>query len=101
MRFLHRPPLIWRHRLSEFITMHNRVHNMLAARAVLAAAGLLALAPGARGDDPPSEHALNVPPPGYIALFNGKDLTGWKGLVLNPKQRATMSAEEHASGKRK
>lgn len=77
--------------------MHNRVHNMLAARAVLAAAGLLALvAPGARGDDPPSEHALNVPPPGYVALFNGKDLTGWKGLVLNPKQRATMSAEEHA-----
>jgi hypothetical protein len=75
--------------------MHNRVHSTLAARAVLAAAGLLALAPGTRGDDPPSEHALNVPPPGYVALFNGKDLTGWKGLVLNPKQRAAMSAEEH------
>jgi hypothetical protein len=76
--------------------MHNRVHNTLAARAVLAAASLLALAPGTRGDDPPSEHALNVPPPGYVALFNGKDLTGWKGLVLNPKQRAAMPAEEHA-----
>ena len=24
----------------------------------------------------------NTPPPGYRALFNGKDLTGWKGLPL-------------------
>lgn len=23
----------------------------------------------------------NVPPPGFTALFNGKDLTGWQGLV--------------------
>ena len=29
-------------------------------------------------------------------LFNGKDLTGWKGLVADPKKRATMSAEEMA-----
>lgn len=37
---------------------------------------------------------LNVPPPGFQALFNGKDLTNWKGLVGNPKTRATMTAEE-------
>ena len=24
---------------------------------------------------------LNVPPAGFAALFNGRDLTGWKGLV--------------------
>lgn len=24
----------------------------------------------------------NVPPAGYVALFNGKDLTGWRGLPL-------------------
>jgi Domain of Unknown Function (DUF1080) len=76
--------------------MHDRVLNTLAARAVLAAAGILTLAPGTRGDDPPAEHPLNVPPPGFVALFNGKDLTGWKGLVLNPKLRPTLSAEEHA-----
>ena len=23
----------------------------------------------------------NTPPEGFVALFNGKDLTGWKGLV--------------------
>jgi len=28
--------------------------------------------------------------PGFVSLFNGKDLTGWKGLVANPVQRATM-----------
>ena len=36
---------------------------------------------------------LNVPPEGFTALFNGKDLTNWKGLVGNPKTRATMTAE--------
>lgn len=38
----------------------------------------------------------NVPPEGFRALFNGKDLTGWKGLVGNPKTRAEMSDEELA-----
>ncbi|MDR2679465.1 MAG: DUF1080 domain-containing protein [Tannerella sp.] len=27
---------------------------------------------------------------GFVALFNGKDLTGWKGLVADPVQRAKM-----------
>jgi len=31
---------------------------------------------------------------GYIALFNGQDLNGWKGLVENPIARAKMSPEE-------
>jgi len=36
---------------------------------------------------------LNVPPKGFTALFNGKDLSGWKGLVASPPERAKMSAE--------
>jgi len=32
---------------------------------------LLALAPSARGAD-------NEPPPGFVSLFNGRDLSGWK-----------------------
>ena len=31
---------------------------------------------------------------GYVSLFNGKDLEGWKGLVENPIARAKMSASE-------
>src|SRR5437899_7042423 len=28
----------------------------------------------------------NTPPPGFKALFNGKDLTGWQGLVEIPER---------------
>jgi HEAT repeat protein len=33
---------------------------------------------------------------GFVPMFNGKDLTGWKGLVENPIARAKMSKEELA-----
>ncbi|MBO9151514.1 family 16 glycoside hydrolase [Chitinophaga sp. GCM10012297] len=29
---------------------------------------------------------------GFVSMFNGKDLTGWKGLVANPIKRAQMDA---------
>ncbi|MEO6182239.1 MAG: DUF1080 domain-containing protein [Verrucomicrobiota bacterium] len=38
----------------------------------------------------------NVPPAGFTALFNGRDLTGWKGLVADPVKRAKMAPEELA-----
>lgn len=36
-------------------------------------------------------------PKGYVDLFNGKDLTGWKGLVEDPEKRAAMSPEDLAA----
>lgn len=39
----------------------------------------------------------NTPPEGFTALFNGKDLTGWKGLVRNIKERQKMTAEQIAA----
>jgi hypothetical protein len=48
------------------------------------------MAPMIRSED-------NTPPEGFHALFNGRDLTGWKGLVGNPKTRAEMSEEERKS----
>ncbi len=39
---------------------------------------------------------LNVPPEGFTALFNGRNLDGWKGLVANPPARAKMTPEELA-----
>jgi hypothetical protein len=41
--------------------------------------------------------ALNGPHEGFKTLFNGKDLTGWKGLVEDPKARAKMSKDELAA----
>jgi hypothetical protein len=43
-----------------------------------------------------AQAADNTPAPGFVALFNGKDLTGWKGLVANPPARAKMSPEQLA-----
>jgi hypothetical protein len=39
----------------------------------------------------------NTAPEGFTPLFNGRDLTGWKGLVADPPTRAKMSAAELAS----
>jgi len=52
---------------------------------------------------PASEVAAadNTPPEGFVALFNGKDLTGWKGLVGNPKTRAAMTPEKLAEAQKK
>ena len=41
------------------------------------------------------------PPAGFTALFNGQDLSGWKGLVGNPKTRAAMSPAELAEAQAK
>ena len=57
---------------------------------VLASLGAAAPHPQAAG--------LNQPPEGFLALFNGKDLTGWKGLLAgpydNPIKRAALSPDE-------
>jgi hypothetical protein len=51
----------------------------------LALAGMIVLPP-ARADEP-------KPPPGFTALFNGKDLTGWQGNI-DMKQRATLPQDK-------
>ena len=40
---------------------------------------------------------LNTPPSGFTALFNGKDLSGWKGLAGkggSPLERAKLTPEQ-------
>jgi len=53
-------------------------------------------------------HLIDLPyDNGFVNLFNGKDLTGWKALVMNPIARAKMSdsalkaAEQKANEKMK
>jgi hypothetical protein len=64
---------------------------MMLARLVLALsiiAGVAAVLP--------AQEKNNTPPPGYTALFNGKDLTGWRGIPLkvnmNPKKKTNALA---------
>lgn len=51
---------------------------------------LLATSADIQAEDRP----LNQPPEGFVALFNGRNLDGWKGLVGSPVTRAKMSPEE-------
>lgn len=75
----------------------------MTARCAAWAAGFLAaavcgvLAGAAAAADRPA----NTPPDGFTALFNGKDLSGWKGLVGDPKSRAAMKPEELAEAQKK
>lgn len=81
--------------------MDNRISRTLIARAALGSIAVVAVASGVFADDASAKHPLNVPPPGFVALFNGDDLTGWKGLVLNPKLRPTLSPDELAERQKK
>lgn len=62
---------------------------------------LLSLILGAAVARPAAANDDLLPPAGARALFNGKDLSGWKGLVANPPARAKMSAEELADAQEK
>ena len=39
----------------------------------------------------------NKPPEGFSAMFNGRDLAGWQGLVATPPKRAKMTLQEWAA----
>jgi hypothetical protein len=51
-----------------------------------------------------AEAADNTPPAGFTALFNGKDLTGWKGLLKepldSPARRAKATPEQLAEAQK-
>ncbi len=52
----------------------------------------------------PASEKDNMPPAGFTALFNGKDLAGWKGLLAgpndNPIKRAALSDAERAEAQK-
>lgn len=47
-----------------------------------------------------AEDKNNTPPEGFKALFNGKDLTGWKGFVGLPLVLKKMSKEKLAAAQK-
>src|SRR3954471_7503541 len=69
---------------------------MIRRSALLLAVFGLILASHTRAADE-AKRMDNTPPPGFVALFNGKDLTGWKGLpkppLDNPFKRAEAKPE--------
>jgi hypothetical protein len=73
---------------------------MKCAFAMLAVAGCLVLAfvPAIAEDKAGPKD--NTPPEGFTALFNGKDLTNWQGLVELP-QRDKLTPEQLAAAQEK
>ena len=65
----------------------------LTARILLL--GLLATSVGTTSAD--DKRTLNEPPEGFTAIFNGKDLSGWRGGNYNPYKLAEQSEEEQAA----
>ena len=43
----------------------------------------------------------NAPPEGFVALFNGKNLSGWQGLVADPVKRVAMSPAQLKTAQQK
>jgi hypothetical protein len=64
----------------------TRIHTIVAAAALLGLATSASAAP-----------KLNKAPRGYKALFNGKDLTNWQGLIELPKRDKMSPAERQAA----
>ena len=66
---------------------------------IILALGLMLIVPACQTDSPlaPKELQLNEPPSGFVALFNGVNLSGWKGLVADPPKRALMTPPEFAA----
>lgn len=46
-------------------------------------------------------NTIPIPPEEFTALFNGRDLAGWKGLVGDPVKRAKMSPQQLAEAQAK
>ncbi len=68
--------------------------------ALVAVVAWLVISPGPAAAGEGGTPGLNEPPEGFVALFNGKDLTGWKGLLKgpydNPDKRAALPPDELA-----
>ena len=47
---------------------------------------------------PAQDKRDNMPPPGFTALFNGRDLTNWQGLVpINQRSKPSVASAWNCS----
>ncbi len=72
------------------------MYRALTLAAALAALTAVAAGPANEDKAGPGD---NVPPPGYRALFDGKDLSGWQGAI-RIDQRLKMSPDQLAAAQK-
>src|SRR4051812_26272681 len=68
---------------------------LLVVISVSSFARIFAAEPAITADVGQATH--NSAPAGFETLFNGRDLTGWLGLVLTPPKRAKLTTDELAA----
>lgn len=79
--------------------MNKRLSVILAAAVLFAAAVSVN---SAAADEADEQLAVKLISDGFVQVFNGKDLAGWKGLVGgNPSKRDAMKPEELAEAQAK
>lgn len=71
---------------------HRTASHSVPTAACFRGTVAFALVVSLMGSGHAAEEKLNVPPPGYTALFNGKDLDGWRGLI-EIKTRRSLSGD--------
>src|SRR3982750_1842250 len=90
-------PRRWRHNTSAVMVSFNYWRIPEMNRASIAFLSILcpAAASISFAADEQTKSKDNTPPEGFTALFNGKDLEGWKGLLKapldNPIKRAALA----------
>ena len=68
-------------------------HTSHATTLLIAASLLILLGLVYEAEAGSESRQLNEPPAGFMALFNGKDLSGWKGLLKGPYDKPAKRAE--------
>ena len=81
---------------------NNKGHIVLAGHNDRVEFRNLRISDFSRSPPTPTSTVDNKPPEGFVALFNGKDLSGWKGLAhknANERRKLTGKASEQAQAK--
>ena len=78
------------------MNLSNKLRSLLLAALILPLAVAFKDAPKER-----ESKAAMLQKEGFVALFNGKDLKGWKGLVGDPIKRSKMDAKTLAEAQKK
>ncbi|WP_460670788.1 family 16 glycoside hydrolase [Larkinella ripae] len=93
-------PVLQKQAASTVVTVSNASRDFSGhtVRTLLEKAGAILTGPENEAQQQAIQRRLQTMAPGdgFVALFNGNDLSGWKGLVDNPIKRSKLSADSLA-----
>lgn len=98
-------PAVAKQAAATVVTIGNAVRDLsgTTVRSLLEKARTVLTGPESEAQRQSLDRRLQTitPGDGFVALFNGKDLSGWKGLVADPVKRSKMDAATLAQEQQK